>query len=221
MKHCCGIDIFKCNFDSLYYQDELFTTFNIIESSVLIKAVNKRKAEFLAGRYAAKKALEKNNVGSFQVEIGENRCPIWPAGITGSITHSSKSAVSAVARTSDYSNIGIDMEKILDGKTSNELKNLIVGSEEAALFSKLPIDMRLCLTIAFSAKESIFKALYPSVHKYFQFEAANITDFCVTSGEVGFILTEDLSFPFVRGFKGKCYYSLSDSYVFTYMLVKS
>ncbi len=57
------------------------------ERQFLIKAVPKRIHEFAGGRACARAALSQIGYGGVAVLRGADRAPIWPAGATGSITH--------------------------------------------------------------------------------------------------------------------------------------
>ena len=45
----------------------------------------KRLSDFSTGRYCAIKALEQLGIQDAIIPIGEDRAPIWPEGIVGSI----------------------------------------------------------------------------------------------------------------------------------------
>ena len=47
----------------------------------------KRLSDFATGRYCAMKALEQFGIQDAIIPIGEDRAPIWPEGIVGSISH--------------------------------------------------------------------------------------------------------------------------------------
>src|SRR5260370_12550496 len=60
-------------------------------------ATQKRQREFLAGRWCAEEALQCLGAGSTHVAMAEDRTPIWPDGVVGSITHTDDFAAAAVA----------------------------------------------------------------------------------------------------------------------------
>lgn len=137
----------------------------------LNKAVNKRKAEFVAGRYLAKLALEVLGAECTHVGFKKNRAPKWPRGYTGSISHSNGFAMCGIASDYDFKSIGIDVEDIISPEVAtNILDYVLVGSEMEIVDGDLNL-----LTLVFSAKESLFKALYSEVGFYFGFECAIIT----------------------------------------------
>ena len=73
-----------------------------------------RRYEFENGRTYAKRALAAFGANNVELPVGSDRAPIWPKGYVGSITHVRKGidgyCAAAVARSSEYSAIGIDVE---------------------------------------------------------------------------------------------------------------
>ncbi|POP43439.1 enterobactin synthase subunit EntD [Superficieibacter electus] len=116
-------------------------------------AGRKRKAEHLAGRIAAMYAL--GEYGEKRVPgIGEQRQPLWPAGLYGSISHSETTALAVVSPRP----VGVDLETLFTARLSDELADSIVDADEQALLRATSLPFPLALTVAFSAKESLFKA---------------------------------------------------------------
>lgn len=142
----------------------------------LHKAVLKRQVEFLAGRSCARQALAVLT-GCAQALIPQqsDRSPGWPAGVVGAITHTVGYAAALVASCTMYDGVGIDCERLLAPDqlplqrhicTPNELDNLHAMQQTWSLAE--------LLTLVFSAKESLYKCLYPQVQTYFGFEAARV-----------------------------------------------
>ncbi|HDR2790240.1 TPA: enterobactin synthase subunit EntD [Enterobacter asburiae] len=136
----------------------------------LTDAGRKRKAEHLAGRIAAAHALPDHAVPG----IGPSGEPLWPEGVSGSITHSGTQAM-AVAIRDQHALIGIDCEAILAESEAHEIKDGVIDTEEEAVLSRSGYPFALALTLAFSAKESLFKALFPQVQEYMGFDCARVT----------------------------------------------
>jgi len=57
------------------------------EARYLGRAVPKRVREFAAGRLCARRALAEFGIVDFAVEVADDRQPVWPASMVGSITH--------------------------------------------------------------------------------------------------------------------------------------
>lgn len=105
----------------------------------LARAGRKRKAEHLAGRIAAVQALRewghKNVPG-----MGEQRQPLWPEGLSGSISHCATTALAVVS----HQPVGVDIEAIFTAQTAAELAGSIVTETEKARLagSGLPLNRR-------------------------------------------------------------------------------
>ncbi|HFK5734414.1 TPA: enterobactin synthase subunit EntD [Enterobacter sichuanensis] len=136
----------------------------------LANAGRKRKAEHLAGRIAAAHALPDHTVPG----IGPSGEPLWPEGISGSITHSGTQAMAVVVRHPD-ARVGIDCEAILPDREAREIQDGIIDAQEAMCLTRSGYPFALALTLTFSAKESLFKALFPKVKTFMDFDCARIT----------------------------------------------
>ncbi|WP_448668496.1 enterobactin synthase subunit EntD [Enterobacter mori] len=135
----------------------------------LSHAGRKRKADHLAGRLAAAYALNERTIPG----IGPSGEPLWPDGISGSITHSGTQAMAVVVPYPAL--IGIDSEAILAENEAREIKDGIIDAQEERVLSRSGYPFALALTLVFSAKESLFKALFPKVKSYMGFDSARIT----------------------------------------------
>jgi 4'-phosphopantetheinyl transferase EntD len=155
----------------------------------------KRQAEYFHGRLAARNALARFGHEQAQIGIGASREPVWPEGILGSITHNVQYAAAAVAERSTCTGIGIDVETVITPTTLPTLLNTVVSSGEydflVNLNSQLPLEF--LLTVAFSAKESFFKASFPTVGRYFGFDAVRLKTFDTDRQEVELYVQEHLS----------------------------
>lgn len=143
--------------------------------SILIKDQmhygQKRKMEYLAGRYCAQKALEYLGVNNFNISRQEDNSPLWPQGVVGSISHTKQLAVAAVSKK--LKGIGIDAEALISTERFKNISKMIISSQEKILVKK---DCNLYPTLAFSAKESLYKAIYPLCKEYFGFLDASLVD---------------------------------------------
>lgn len=163
-----------CVFRSDQYSDTLFADYRINFPESLKNAVVKRRAEFLAGRYCAARALQRLGITNFTIDIGQHRNPVWPAGLCGSISHSHGCALAVVDPRPQTLGLGIDIEEIIALETVERVQSQILYGEELGLLTNT--NKALLFTLAFSAKESFFKAAYPRVQKYFDFDAVAIVD---------------------------------------------
>lgn len=160
------------------------------------RAVPRRQAEFLAGRFCARRALAalEPACAHAAIGIGRQREPLWPAGFVGSITHAPTSAAAAVARRQDAAGIGFDIEELVDDETAGRMREFIATEDELAALSKnAGEDVALLITAVFSAKEAVFKCLFPSVGKYFDFLDARVMAVDLAAGRFDVELRVSLS----------------------------
>ncbi|WP_075186207.1 4'-phosphopantetheinyl transferase family protein [Teredinibacter haidensis] len=214
------IVIYGCYFSVEEYEDELFDRFGVDFIPKLERAVSKRKAEYLAGRYAAQLALKPKCVGSAQVTTGASREPIWPKGIVGTISHSRDLAVSAVALENAYVGLGIDVEDIVTQKTQSTIASQVLSATERNIVEAWPLDACLAFTLVFSLKESFFKASFPLVKRYFDFDAISIVD--LNLGEkpsIDFRICADLHPQFKIGEVMRGYFKVIESRVMTFVAI--
>lgn len=151
----------------------------------LATAVPKRRAEFLAGRALAR--IVQGRLGLPQAEIARapSRAPLWPTGQIGSITHSAGRAGVWIAEASS-GHLGLDFETVPRQSGLLAIRDTVLTREEGAVVGDDPT--RLCA--AFSAKESLFKALHPRVQRFFGFDAAQVV--ALDDSSVTLRLTRDL-----------------------------
>ena len=146
-----GYTIQQIDFDPATFQPE--DLFWLPYHASLTGWGRKRQAEHLAGRIAAAYALRE--VGEKRLPaIGDQRQPLWPTPWFGSISHCGQRALAVIADRP----VGVDIERRFTPQLAAELESSIISPAEktALLHSGLPFP--LALTLAFSAKESGFKA---------------------------------------------------------------
>lgn len=158
-------------FDPAAFTPACYEQAGILLPASLQRAAPKRLGEFLAGRLAAREALRRFGLGDHVVAIGSAREPRWPAGFEGSISHSllQGRGMALCAVRPGQAGMGLDLEAWLEDEQACNLWPGIVNDEEWARLQLCPLGPALGLTLVFSAKESLFKALYPRVGRYFDF----------------------------------------------------
>ena len=136
----------------------------------------KRRAEFTMGRIYAHGALSRFGLESEPIlRNPETREPCWPDSVWGSITHSAGFAAVAVGLKKDIKGVGIDMESFSRSVDFNIRRHVCVDSELEWLESLPTKQANRALRIIFSAKESIFKCLYPGTKTYLTFKDAAVS----------------------------------------------
>lgn len=197
------------------YNDHIFKHEMIFFPEELKKAVNKRRAEYLAGRILAKKLLFQFGIRSKTIVSNHHRCPIWPKNIVGSISHCSSVAICVMAKSSEYSGLGVDIETVFSQTTISQIKGLVFDSNEWNRLRSSGIPIELASTIGFSAKESLFKALYPRVGYYFDFSAAIISQYDIENGELELELTFSLNSFLLKGMRFKVHFIIINNLIFS------
>jgi len=134
----------------------------------------RRRNSFAAGRLAAGKALmESGYQGRTILGMAPDGLPVWPPGWYGSISHADMVAAAVVmpARGAKPLVLGLDLERIVEPATAVEIAPAIMP-EALPGASGLPLAEEI--TRAFSAKEALYKALFPQTRQFRGFEAAQV-----------------------------------------------
>ncbi|HBX6103324.1 TPA: enterobactin synthase subunit EntD [Klebsiella pneumoniae] len=146
-----GYTIQQIDFDPATFQPE--DLFWLPYHASLTGWGRKRQAEHLAGRIAAAYALRE--VGEKRLPaIGDQRQPLWPTPWFGSISHCGQRALAVIADRP----VGVDIERRFTPQLATELESSIISPAEKTALLRSGLPFPLALTLAFSAKESGFKA---------------------------------------------------------------
>ncbi len=140
------------------------------EETCVQDAVEKRVREFRAGRACARRALAQLGVHDFALVAGPDRDPIWPRGIVGSITHCAGFVGAAVAPAESIRGLGLDAEPAEALK--DELVPLVCTPAERDWLAQVGQDWA---KVVFSAKEAVFKCLYPLTRAWLDFQDVSLT----------------------------------------------
>ncbi|MGE8237362.1 MAG: 4'-phosphopantetheinyl transferase family protein [Stenotrophomonas indicatrix] len=178
-----GVDQHSVRFAADVYRDAHFSQLGIHWADQLRNATDKRRAEFLAGRHCAALLLSSRGL-PVHVPIGRHRCPVWPAGVVGAISHTVGLAVAVIADETRFAALGVDIESVMPTEVAAELCAQVLNPAERAWLEHPSLSPAEITTLVFSAKESLFKALYPSVNEYFGFDAAIMTALDLQRGTV-------------------------------------
>jgi enterobactin synthetase component D len=171
-------------------------------------AVRKRQAEYYFGRRCARAALAARGLGEAQVAVGGMREPVWPAGVTGSITHCRTMAAATVLPAGRCNGVGIDLEEIGSAQAVSAMAGLVVDDTELACLRKLAADWHLLLTLVFSAKESFYKAAFGMVGRLFDFDAVALTHVDLQAQTLAFTVRQPLCAQFQPGHRFDVRYTL-------------
>ena len=150
----------------------------LLPGEALPRATPARLREFAAGRAAARGAMVLLDMVPAAIPMAADRAPVWPQGITGSITHTDTDCLAAVTQTKGV--LGIDMER--DGRVTADLWPTVLHEDEDSTQA----------TLIFTAKEAVYKAQYALIGVLFDFHrlyvridgAAFHARFCADTGRI-------------------------------------
>jgi 4'-phosphopantetheinyl transferase EntD len=135
------------------------------ESSIVANAVEKRQLEFAKGRQCARAALRRLGVADRPLLIGSHREPLWPPGVTGSITHTAGLCAAAVSWEARYGGVGIDVEQA--EALQPEIAERVASVREMEALASMP--PLLVARLVFSAKESFYKCQFYQTRRWLDF----------------------------------------------------
>ena len=138
------------------------------EQACIVTAKSCRRAEFAAGRNAARTVLKRLGVLPGPLPADADGAVTWPAGVAGSVSHTKSWAVAGV--TSELRGIGIDLEVI--SRMSPGVARRILRDEERSAICTAAGFQQEQATIYFCVKEAIYKALHPVLRTFIGFEQA-------------------------------------------------
>ena len=142
------------------------------EEMLIGKAVESRRAEFVAARHCARQALRRLGMADGPILRGPKHQPLWPKGIVGSITHCTGYRAAAVAHAAAVLTIGIDAEP--HAAIPARVAQRVLDDEERAWIARASAAIHWDRLI-FSAKEAVYKAWYPLAERWLGFEEARVT----------------------------------------------
>lgn len=172
----------------------------------------KRRNEFLAGRYCASRALVMAGYTSLIWPArNDDGLPIWPPGWIGSISHTTDGAIAAVARSESCHVLGVDMERLIAPAHFDEIRTLVVQPGELELL--VDLSPAQALTLLFSAKEALYKALYPQVRQFFDFSAARAIQW--HDRNLSLLLTKSWSVDWPQGTRVPVAHAFEGNHVYT------
>jgi 4'-phosphopantetheinyl transferase EntD len=143
------------------------------EAKFLGRAVAKRVGEFAAGRLCARRALAEFRIADFAVKVADDRQPMWPPAMVGSITHTTGFCAAVVAERRRVAALGLDSEVV--GDVNADIWPSICLPIETAWIQSLPESQQAAaVTLIFSAKEAFYKCQYPLVRERLDFHDVRV-----------------------------------------------
>lgn len=210
-----GTVLVTAGYDSAAYADDLFDRLDIACPPKLIRAVPRRKADFLAGRAMVLAAMTRLGIPPQPVANAPSRAPVWPEGLTGSLSHARGRCAGLLSQNTRLT-FGVDTEAIAQNRTLTAILTETLSPAERAILSAGPLPAATNATLAFSAKEALFKALYARVGHHFGFDAAEMRSPPTQTG-LTLILTADLAAGLTRGQRFDLHHRLTQTHVLTWL----
>ncbi|MGL5819601.1 MAG: 4'-phosphopantetheinyl transferase family protein [Phycicoccus sp.] len=134
------------------------------ERGVVVGAAPERVAQFATGRHCARLALAHlGAVGTGPLLSDERGAPRWPAGVTGSITHTTGWTGAIVGWTGRRGVAAVGLDAEVAGPLPAGVLDVVASPAERERLARLTDDdpSRPWDTLLFSAKEAAYKAWYP------------------------------------------------------------
>ncbi|QGU86910.1 4'-phosphopantetheinyl transferase family protein [Erwinia sorbitola] len=196
--------LLDARYDAAYFTESLFSTLKIPAPAHLQRAVKKRRAEYLVSRYCLQQALATWGLASFVLHNGEDRAPVWPQGISGSLSHTRQRVCALLTRRQDLL-LGVDCERIMTAQVASDTHSMLIAPSEKILLEQCDVPFTTALTVVFSLKESLYKALYPQVKQFMDFSAAEVIECHTRLQHISLRLTQSFSEEMKEGrvFTGK------------------
>jgi 4'-phosphopantetheinyl transferase EntD len=188
----------------------------------------RRRAQFTLGRGVARAALGELGFVDVPVLQGKRGEPLWPAGVCGSLSHTyavdpegrreRSVAVCAVSASDAVKSLGIDIE-FTRRKLSLGISAKTCSPEEADFIFGEKEDREKRLISLLSAKEAVYKALYPLTQVFFGFLEAKLTWDSVGRCFQGALL-KDLTPAFRSGFEFQVHSLSVDSFFLHWIVIR-
>ena len=155
-----------------------------------------RQEQFAAGRACARAGLSVLGCPEEPLLVGEDRRPLWPSGVTGSISHtrglgesgSNEASFGVAVVVLDAAlggrGIGVDVERV--GRVREALFGRLFTGAELEDLRRLPLDRRAVhATVLFSAKEAFYKAQFGLSRSWVGFRDVEIGNVEIGNVEIG------------------------------------
>jgi 4'-phosphopantetheinyl transferase EntD len=146
------------------YQAPLFPE----EACAMVSASSRRRAEYAAGRSAARVALSELGYAPAPIPTSTDRLPLWPRGVVGSISHTDGACCAVAADDRNVRSLGLDLERS-QSLPPKVIGSILDGCEQHSLRS-MPLPQGFFWPIlGFCAKEAFYKCYYPISKQYLDF----------------------------------------------------
>ncbi len=152
------------------------------ERAAIERSVAKRRSEFGTGRRLARQLLARHGIHEYPLLSDNDRVPVWPAGMLGSIAHCDQYCFVAVLKAGRDQPIGIGVDIEPDLPIEADLWPIIATDDELSRIASHSgaVDGRM-VRLLFSAKEAAYKCLFPATRVPLEFHEMEI-EFDLSAG---------------------------------------
>ena len=143
---------------------------------MISRAIPRRQGSYRGGRACADHALRQLGFSFNQPiwpKMGDDRAPIWPGEVIGSISHSDDIALAVVAMRNDIDGVGVDVERPIAKDEAASLARQVCQPFELKILQPTRWNGHE-FTAIFSGKEALYKAIYPTVRRFVDFDEAHL-----------------------------------------------
>jgi 4'-phosphopantetheinyl transferase EntD len=141
------------------------------EATAMARAVPARRREFAAGRRAARMALASLGHAPAPIPMTPDRAPLWPEGLTGTISHGAGLCLALVGWSRDWAGLGLDLEPAMP-LPEDILATICTLAERRALAQD---PSGLLSRRLFCAKEATYKAQYTQSRRLLSFHDLEVS----------------------------------------------
>ncbi|MDO4929410.1 MAG: 4'-phosphopantetheinyl transferase superfamily protein [Corynebacterium sp.] len=175
-----------------------FKRLHPLEQALVSHAVDIRKAEFGDARYCAHQALRilGRDTGA-PILRGERGMPLWPAAMSGSLTHTRGFRAAVLAPGLLIRSMGIDCE-VAEPIPEGVLPSIASDTEIDQIEQLRSWGVTAPEKVLFCAKEATYKAWFPITHRWLGFEHAEIV-FNKDGTFIAYLLIRPTPVPFIEG----------------------
>lgn len=168
-----------------------------LEQALVAHAVDKRKAEFGDARWCAHEVLRELGRDTGEPILrGDRGMPLWPASVSGSLTHTEGLRAAVAAPRLLVRSMGLDAEPA--EPLPEGVVNSIAREGEMERIDALRGEHECIDRVLFCAKEATYKSWFPLTHRWLGFEQAEI-DLRPDGTFISYLLIRPTPVPYIEG----------------------
>ncbi|MFS2008233.1 4'-phosphopantetheinyl transferase [Duganella sp. CT11-25] len=185
----------QCLIHAIDFQASTFSTARFAMEKInapvhIRRSVLKRQCEYFHGRLAARHALLAIGVGETNIGSDALRAPVFPAAVVGSISHIDSLAIAAVMPSGQWNGLGLDVERRMAAPDLADAATVFLCAEEERVLRSAALPYEMAATMAFSAKESFYKAVSRHCGRVLEFSALRLQAIDASNAKLHFVVAE-------------------------------